>query len=91
MDDPTVVIYNRHKFIIQAKGFDLIKPFWPIFTHDFSKLDHLTNVTIIFYIAKRYSFRNRVSKFIPKKFYEIDPTCLPTEKNSKLLYQARKH
>ncbi len=41
------------------------------------KLDHFINISNIYGIfMKRYSLQNRVSKFTPKMFYEIDPRPL---------------
>ncbi len=55
-------------------GVDLIKICWSKFTHTFCKLNHFINTSNIYSIAmKRYSLQNRVSKFMPKKFYKIDP------------------
>ncbi len=59
-------------------GVDLIKLFWSKCTHTFCKLDHCINTSNIYSIVmKRYSLQNRVSKFAPKKFYEIDPRFGP--------------
>ncbi len=55
-------------------GVDLIKPFWRKFTHTLCKLDHFINISIICCITMKVSsLQYRVSKFTPKKFYEIDP------------------
>jgi hypothetical protein len=43
-DDPRVIIYNRHMFIVQATGVDLMKLFWSKITHIFCKLHHFIDV-----------------------------------------------
>ncbi len=54
--------------MIQAPGVDLVKHFWWKFTNTFLK-------AISFHHAKLMvaSYRKCVSKFTPKKCYEIDP------------------
>ncbi len=43
-------------------------------THTFCKLNHFINISNIYGIAmKSHNLWKRVSKFMPKKFYEIDP------------------
>jgi hypothetical protein len=55
-------------------GVDLIKLFWSNLLTLLYKLDHFINISNIYCIfMKRSSLQNRVSKFTPKKFYEIDP------------------
>jgi hypothetical protein len=55
-------------------GVNLIKFFCVNLLTLFCKLDHFITIHNIYDIAmKRYSIQNRVRKFTPKKFYEIDP------------------
>jgi len=52
---------------------DLIKLFGVNLLTLLCKLDHLINISNICSIGmKRSSLQNRVSKFTPKKFYEIE-------------------
>ncbi len=47
-----------------------------------SKLDHFIKIINIYGIVlKISSLQNSVSKFTPKKFYEIDPRCLQVRIN----------
>ncbi len=43
----------------------------------FGKLDHFINVTIIFLCCEKTKIKNSVSKFTPKKFYEINSRKVP--------------
>jgi hypothetical protein len=55
-------------------GVDLTKLFCVQLLTLFCKLDHFINVRNICFIGmKRSSLQYRISKFTPKKFYEIDP------------------
>jgi hypothetical protein len=55
-------------------GVNLIKLCWHKFTHAFCKLDYFINISNMRCIAmKRSSLQKGVSKFNPKRFYEIDP------------------
>jgi hypothetical protein len=57
-------------------GVNLIKLIWSKITYTFGKQDHFINIINICSIEiKRSSLQNRESKFMPKKFYEIDPRC----------------
>jgi hypothetical protein len=51
---------------------DLIKLFWRKFTYSFCKLDLFIEIQQIQLIFIKWSLQ-KVSKFMPKKFYEIDP------------------
>jgi hypothetical protein len=54
-----------------SPGVDLIKLFSSKFAHFFKLDNFISNIYGIF--MKRSSLLNRVSKFTPIKFYEIDP------------------
>ncbi len=57
-----------------AHGVNFIKLLWSKITHTFYKLDHFINIINMGCVAmKRSSLQNRVSIFMPKWFYEIDP------------------
>ncbi len=58
----------------QTPGVDLIKLLGVNLLTLLCKLDHFINISNIYGIfMKRSSLQNRLSKFTPKKFYEIDP------------------
>ncbi len=58
---------------VESPRVNLIKVFWSKITHTFCKLDHFINISNICCIGmKRSSLQNRLRKFTPKKFYEID-------------------
>ncbi len=62
------VNYRQKSFVTTVPGVNIIKLFWNKFTHTLCKLDNFINIHIICFIAMK-----RVSKLLPKKFYEIDP------------------
>ncbi len=58
-------------------GVNLVNLFWHKFTRTFCKLVHFITISnICCIVMKRYSLQKRVSKFMSKKFYEIDPWWL---------------
>ncbi len=62
---------NLHRSL--RPGVDLIKLFGVHLLTLLCKLDHFINISNnISFGMKRSSLQNRVSKFTPKKFYEID-------------------
>jgi hypothetical protein len=54
-------------------GADLIKLFWCKLLLLFSKLGYFINKQFCYIAMKGSSLQNRVSKFMPKKCYEINP------------------
>jgi hypothetical protein len=82
------VKYNKSLCLISftiklnKPGVDLIKLFWLNFTYSFWKLDLFIEMQQIYLIfIKWYSLQKRVSKFTPKKFYEIDPRLFNSVKH----------
>ena len=72
--------------MISISRNDVTTLLWLKFTQSFLKLDRFINIRKITYIAiKRSSLPKRISKFAPKKFYEIYPWIkvifLQTHKN----------
>ncbi len=68
-------------------GVNLIKLTWSKITYTFGKLDNFLNIINICSIEiKTSSLQNRESKFMPKKFYEID---LRSIGKNMLLWAAR--
>ncbi len=62
--------------LVSKSGVDLMKLFWDKFTRTFWKLDLFIDIHNIYCIGmKKSSLEKIVSKFTPKKVYEIDPWC----------------
>ncbi len=71
-------------------GVDLIKLFWYKFTYSFCKLYNFIKMCYICCISiKSFSLQKRVSKFMPKKFYEIDPWSQKKLKFSTLILKFK--
>ncbi len=80
-----IEIFGLEKFVPDSKilfktsmksantGVNLIKLFWCKFAHTFQKAISFQSRKIMVTLLKWSSLQKGVSKFTPKKFYEIDP------------------
>ncbi len=92
------LLHSEKPTLVQpVPGVVLIKHFWCKFTHTFfESYSFSQDRKIMVALIKWYSLQKSVSKFMPKKFYEIDPLlvskgtllALPTNIRLKLKWQT---